>query len=342
MFDYFYENQSEQYLFLQLPLMLIKDDQFKRVTDSSKILYSLLLNRTSLSTKNGWRDEQGRVYIIFTIEEIMEDLNCAKEKATKSMKELKDIGLIETVRRGLGLPNLIYVKNFATSLKYHPKNPQTPAIPQKFDNRTSGSSETEIQDGREIETQEVRKSNPSNIYHNNINSIDIESSQGQRQTTTPEEKPDMTSTMTPDVSNKNIFFENKRTPTQVGDPKYNMGDYATYEQLIKDNVDYSHYAAHDKSKLEMFDSLIQIILDVILTSDPPTVKIGKETKSRDIVRSVYLKINSQHIEHIIEQYEAQHHKITHKTAYLRTMLYTVGQEIDAHYTNLVRADGAVW
>jgi hypothetical protein len=92
----------------------------------------------------------------------------------------------------------------------------------------------------------------------------------------------------------------------------------------------------------MIDALVQIMLDVICTLDPPTVKIGKETKTREIVKSVYLKLNSEHIDHVISQYKAQHHKITRKTEYLQKMLYTVGQEIDAHYTNQVRADGVVW
>ena len=65
-----------------------------------------------LSVKNGWTDDTGRVYIIFTTEEIMEALYCADNKATKLMKELEGVGLIERKRRGLGKPSLIYVKNF--------------------------------------------------------------------------------------------------------------------------------------------------------------------------------------------------------------------------------------
>ena len=117
-YDFFYENQEDQYLFLQMPWMLLKENEFKSLSDGAKILYSLLLNRNSLSRKNNWRDEKGRVYIIYTIEEIMEDISCAKEKAIKLMKELKEIGLVYSIRRGLGKPNLTYVMNFATELKY--------------------------------------------------------------------------------------------------------------------------------------------------------------------------------------------------------------------------------
>ena len=77
------------------------------------MLYGLMLDRMSLSVKNGWLDEQNRVFIIFTIDEIMECMKCAKQKACQSLAELSDIGLIEKKRRGLGKPSLIYLKNFA-------------------------------------------------------------------------------------------------------------------------------------------------------------------------------------------------------------------------------------
>jgi hypothetical protein len=84
------------------------------------------------------------------------------------------------------------------------------------------------------------------------------------------------------------------------------------------------------------------MLDVILTESPAIIKIGKETKSRDIVKSVYLKLTGDHIQHVIDQYKAQRHQITHKTAYLRTMLYTTYHELEPWVTNQVRADGLVW
>ena len=66
-----------------------------------------------LSVKNGWLDEQGRVYIIFPVQEVMDALGCADNKATKLFRELEKFGLIERKRRGLGKPNLIYVKNLS-------------------------------------------------------------------------------------------------------------------------------------------------------------------------------------------------------------------------------------
>ena len=79
----------------------------------AKILYGFLLDRVSVSLKNGWKDDQNRIFIICTIEEIMEKLGCGNKKAIQLLSELEDkIGLIERKRQGLGKPNLIYVKNF--------------------------------------------------------------------------------------------------------------------------------------------------------------------------------------------------------------------------------------
>lgn len=115
-YDYFYGHQAEQFAFYRIPKILFTDPQFRSLSAESKILYGILLDRMSLSVKNGWLDEQGRVYIIFRLEEIMMALGSADKKATRLMTELeKNAGLIERKRRGLGKPNIIYVKNFISS-----------------------------------------------------------------------------------------------------------------------------------------------------------------------------------------------------------------------------------
>ena len=72
------------------------------MSTDAKTLYGILLDRMGLSVKNGWLDEQGRVYIIFPVQEVMDALGCADNKATKLSRELEKFGLIERKRRGLG------------------------------------------------------------------------------------------------------------------------------------------------------------------------------------------------------------------------------------------------
>ena len=113
MFDYFYEQSGEMFSYFRVPKILFRDIKFKDLSTDAKTLYGILLDRMGLSVKNGWLDEQGRVYIIFPVQEVMDALGYADNKATKLFRELEKFGLIERKRRGLGKPNLIYVKNFA-------------------------------------------------------------------------------------------------------------------------------------------------------------------------------------------------------------------------------------
>ena len=111
--DYFYGQAGELFSFYRIPKALFQEPRFQRLSTDAKILYSILLDRMSLSVKNGWLDEQNRVFIIFTIEDVKRALCCADNKATKLLRELEKFGLIERKRRGLGKPSLVYVKNFS-------------------------------------------------------------------------------------------------------------------------------------------------------------------------------------------------------------------------------------
>ena len=147
-FDYYYGIEAEQFSFYRVPRLLIKDERFKELSSDAKLLYGLMLDRMSLSMKNGWFDDENRAYIHYTLDNIMEDLGCAKEKCVKVLAELdskKGIGLIEKKRQGLGKPDIIYVKNFATlEVGGEPESQPESLSNQKFGNRTCRGSETEL------------------------------------------------------------------------------------------------------------------------------------------------------------------------------------------------------
>ena len=166
-YDYYYGAQSDQFSFIRVPAVFFRDERFKKMSTDAKVLYGILLNRMDLSAKNGWFDEQGRVYIICTLEEIMETMNCADNKATKLMDELEDrCGLIERKRQGQGRPNLIYVKNFISSVE----NSGAGSLESRFKTRENHDSkivETAIPDslksrGSNIEKKKIDKSYTEN------------------------------------------------------------------------------------------------------------------------------------------------------------------------------------
>lgn len=154
-FDYYRGMEAEQYTFYRIPKVLFTAECFKALSCEAKVLYGLLLDRMSLSIKNRWFDEEDRVYIIFTVEEIMELMCCKTQKAVKLLKELdaeSGIGLIEKKRLGLGKPNVIYVKNFLIKEVDSPK--ETDEISENMQETESINQESEIR--RQVKREETR------------------------------------------------------------------------------------------------------------------------------------------------------------------------------------------
>lgn len=119
-YPYFRGLEADRYSFYRVPKALIKVDLFEKMSGDAKLLYAVLLDRMNLSLKNGWQDENGNAYIICTIDEIMDSIRCARQKAVKLLDELEhEYQLIERRRQGLGKPNLLYVKDLysARSIK---------------------------------------------------------------------------------------------------------------------------------------------------------------------------------------------------------------------------------
>ena len=109
--NYFYGKQADRFSFIRIPKLLVTDEMFSTVTIQAKILYGLLLDRMGLSAKNKWIDEGTRLYVIYPLQEIQEDMGISRKKAKEYLKELERTGLLEKHSRGFGLPTLLYIKN---------------------------------------------------------------------------------------------------------------------------------------------------------------------------------------------------------------------------------------
>lgn len=171
LFPFHYGGEAEQYTFYRIPKLMFDDSVLRQLSTDAKVLYGLMLDRMSLSIKNGWLDEEGRVFIYFSVENIMEQLGCGRGKCTKLLQELDDqngIGLITRVKQGLGKPDVIYVHKCIR--RFSKSNLQT------SENRASGHSENE--------SLEAQKPYPNNTNINNtdfseINPIYSEGSAGE-------------------------------------------------------------------------------------------------------------------------------------------------------------------
>ena len=151
-FDYYYGSQADQFSFIRIPRVLLKDPAFANLSVYAKMLYSVLLDRMSLSSKNGWFDEENRVYIVYPITEAQEDLGIGKKKAMEVISELVEFGLLEKKRRGQGLPSLLYVKSFMTGIDNSRQEEAEPARSEVPEQTSQSSTQT---DGYEQSAQSM-------------------------------------------------------------------------------------------------------------------------------------------------------------------------------------------
>jgi len=325
--------------YCQLPWFLFLDE-FEGINNDARVLYAVLRDRHDLSMKNQWVNENGEVYILFSREEMCKLLGVSENTILKTMKILKEKKLIEEERQGFGKPNRIYVLTAGTVENTDSRifcGTTSADFAVRFPQDLPPSQLTDLTYINHTESHSQSQTELPNILSENICSrIEKEDSN---------EKPDKTMTPDDDMTSRVLVVndeEAKKKPppfTPVSEiyrqaeapKKYTADDYTTYTELIKSNIDFESFSDPDDRKLA--DSLVGTMLDVILTKSPDTVKIGKETKSRDIVRSVYLKLNHGHIAHVMTQYRVQFRRIIFKGAYLRTMLFNTYTELEAASVN---------
>lgn len=331
-FDYYYGIEAEQFSFYRVPRLLIKDERFKELSSDAKLLYGLMLDRMSLSMKNGWVDAENRAYIHYTIDNIMEDLGCGREKSIKVLAELdakKGIGLIEKKRQGLGKPDIIYVKNFATfEDKMEVESPSNADIStevrksnfKKSDNRTSGNSE--------IELAEVGKSNLKK-FENQTSAI---SENGLAEVRFPNSN----------YNNNNYTDMNYTNPSNPSGDE--MDEAAAYISVIKENIEYESIMQNKTWKdRELYEELFEIICEVVCVKRK-SVRIGGEDYPYELVKFKFMKLNSSHLLYVIECMQNTTSKITNIKAYMTTALYNAPNTMNHYYQQAVQHDmyGGGW
>ena len=166
--DYFCGDEEIQFSHFRIPRQLITHPHFKPLSTDAKLLYGMLLNRMSLSAKNGWHDDTGRVYIYFTVKEVCEAISCGRNKAMRLLAELdtsKGIGLIERVKQGQGKPDRIFVKRITVQENTEVLDQEPTPVPSADFSDVQGS-ENPTSSRRENRPLKVSKANPS--YYSRI------------------------------------------------------------------------------------------------------------------------------------------------------------------------------
>ena len=291
MFDYFYGQQADQFSFYRVPKVLFTEDCFWNVSTDAKLLYGILLDRMNLSARNDWLDKEGRVYIIFTIDEIKSSLGCAEKKAVKLLDELeKKCGLIERKRQGLGKPNLIYVKNFISG-----------SVERQFLNcqkDNSGVVKNTIQ-----ELSKAQGNNTDNKY-TEFNDTD------------------------PFLSSDFYGKDNEGT-----------GEFARYYEYFYDQLDMEYLKQDFRHDEEILELILRLIVET-MCSNRKQIRIASDDKPVEIVRSTFMKLNSEHIRFVMNRFKENTTEVRNIKQYLLASIYNAPYTIDAHYDAQVRHDMA--
>ena len=368
-FEYFYNDDSDQYSFYRIPKLLFTEEYFSSLSCEAKVLYGLMLDRISLSLKNKWFDEQNRAYIIFTIEDVMELLNCKSQKAVKIMKELDaedGIGLIEKIRQGFGKPNIIYVKNFMIKeAEEQQQQVQQNELPKNCENQNSviqnpADFSTTV-DG-ENQNSVMRKSADFSIVDSeNQNSVmgkpaGFSTVDGENQNSVMRNPADFS---TVDSENQNsVIVKIKNQECRKSKPNYTdysktdisknnpiylsktglMDEMDTYKNVVKKNINYTCFENDWSYDIKMIDELIDLIVEIMTLPDAVTVRIGGVEKKAALVKSQFMKLKKAHIEYVMNCLKKNTTKIANIRAYLLTTLYNAPLTMDSYYQAKVNYD----
>ena len=353
-FDYFHGMEAEQYSFYRVPKVLFTAECFKSLSCEAKVLYGLMLDRMSLSIKNRWLDEEDRVYIIFTVEEIAELLNCGTQKAVKLMKELdsnQGIGLIEKKRLGLGKPNVIYVKNFMLKEKHsferEKKAPENKENIQNSENHNSRIVKPTIQEFPESQFKNDENHNSGIVKTINQEFPESQFKNGENHTSRivkikTQEVPKSQSNYT-DI-NKTYFSETDPIQSylspSVGEVRP-VGENViekmeSYRMLIRDNIDYECFL--DRKEREDVDELVELMVEILVMPDDSVVRIGGTDKPVSVVKSRFLKLDYSHIRYVLYSLNRNTSKVANIKAYLLTALYNSPMTMNHFYQAEVNHD----
>ena len=314
-FDYYYGAEAEQFAFYRIPRVLMTAPHFKRLSSDAKILYGLMLDRMGLSMKNNWIDNDNRVYIFFTLEDVQESLSCSHTTGVKIVAELdaeNGIGLIERKKQGQGRPARVYVKNFNLVVDNSVENlaPGGDGSPdfKKVEVKTSRMLKSRLQGSGSADFKNV-DANQTNLNKNNISHIEYQS-----------------------------IYPTAQPPPhpQARSDRMDLIDMmATYRLIIHENIEYDFLV--ERYDADRINEYVQIMLDVIC-SRKETVRVDGAEYPAEVVKSRLLKLDHSHLEYVLDCMAKNTTKVRNIKNYLLTALYNAPTTIDNFYRAEVNHD----
>ncbi len=319
--DYYYGSEADLFTFYRIPKVLFTDEHFKGLPVEAKVLYSLLLDRMSLSIRNGWMDEERRVYIYFTLTDAMEQMCCGRNKSVRMFSDLEQIGLIERRKQGQGKPTIIYVKNFVLQsepeAEAEPEPEPTPPVQCEPCSEPVGEEVLTSPNGTsrlpEMKLQDFPKANSNNTEINKTEFNDTDPF--------------------PSLS----FTQEEKQCWNGRRRRIGMDEMERYRELIRENIDYDLLRDEHPSEVELLDGYVELMVEVCC-SQRESIRIGGEEIAAPVVKSRFLKLNREHISYVLDCMKANTTLVRNIRAYTLTALYNAPVTMGQYYTSLVSHD----
>ena len=342
-FDYYYGAQAEQFNFIRIPKAMIVDPMFADLSVNAKLLYGVLLDRMNLSMKNRWFDSENRVYIIYQIAEIMEDFNFSKKTAVRYLNELENFGLVEKKRRGLGLPSLLYVKNFVV-FQDHSESDDTDFDDVAEDDNLNENMET---------SRGIQRETSRGVRTYTSRSVDMETSKGVQKETLRGAKSELQEVtkrgpLISKTNSNNININNtkesnnilsnpivKNAVDRMGREEESL--FEKYTKMVKDNIDYDVLISRHYLEKSMIDGMVNLIVETII-SENDYIIISSTKFPKEAVKSRFSKLDISHIEYVLECMNHNTTNIKNIKKYLLAALYNAPTTIDSYYKARVQHD----
>lgn len=320
-FGYFHDYESEQFAFYRIPKVLFTDEYFRNLSSDAKVLYGLMLDRMALSIRHQWFDEEGKVYIIFTVEQVIQYMNCGRDKAMKTLAELdtkKGIGLIERVKQGFGKPDIIYVKNFILRTSKDVKN--------------NDESEESIQQNREVEEVDLSESEKS-TYRGRKNRL-----QGVGKTDPNNTNYNYTDISNTDRSNTDLINLSDSSEQQSMDLMEEMELFQMNTALVKRNIEYDCLVQRCRlGEQQQLDEIVALIVETI-SIERENITISGVKYPYQFVKSRLLLLEESHIEYVLDCLHENTREVKNIKAYLLTCLMNSITTIGNYYQAKVNHD----
>ena len=339
-FNYYYGEEAEQFSFIRIPKVMLIEERFSPLSLSAKILYGLLLDRMSLSARNGWLDEEKRVYIIFKIEEIQDILGFSKKKSIDYLNELEQFGLVEKKRRGLGLPSILYIKSFML-----PEEENGTSRGVEID--TSVKVNIAIDSEEDIENTVKLGSRNLEIMVSEdkscVRGVDLGTSGGVEialQEVSEQEPFEVSFSAPLNNNTKDINTEInniKSNPILSSRDRMGLDETNAYRKLLMRNIEYLFLLERYPYDHELIEGILDIMLEAVV-SRKECIIIASDSYPTELVRSKFLKLNYSHIEYVMDCMQSNTTKVRNIKKYLMAALFNAPSTMSGYYRAEVNHD----